>query len=114
MSGALWISAGELSGDLHGALLLQALKSRDPSLDFVGMGGPHLRAAGLSALFATEDLSIMGLTEILGHLPRVLRMLSGMKSALARLRPRALIVIDAPDFHFRLIRIARALRIPVY
>jgi lipid-A-disaccharide synthase len=114
MSGALWISAGELSGDLHGAALLRALRSRDASLDFVGMGGPHLRKAGLSALFATEDLSVMGVTEILGHLPRVLRLLSGMKSAMQRLRPRALIVIDAPEFHFRLIRIARALRIPVY
>jgi lipid-A-disaccharide synthase len=114
MSGALWISAGELSGDIHGAALLQALKFRDGSLNFVGMGGPHLRSAGLSALFATEDLSIMGLTEVIGHLPRVLRMLSGMKSAMARIRPRALIVIDAPDFHFRLIKAACALRIPVY
>ena len=114
MSNTLWISAGEPSGDMHGAVLLQALKSRDSSLDFTGMGGPHLRAAGLSALYAVEDLSIMGLTEILVHLPRVLRMLSGMKAALARIRPRALIVIDAPDFHFRLIRAAHALGIPVY
>ncbi|MDR2075522.1 MAG: lipid-A-disaccharide synthase [Desulfovibrio sp.] len=114
MSDTLWISAGELSGDMHGAALMQALKSRDSSLEFMGMGGPHLRAAGLSSLFAAEDLSVMGLTEVLGHLPRVLRMLSGMKSAMARIRPRALIVIDAPEFHFRLIKIAHALRIPVY
>ncbi len=110
----IWISAGEASGDMHGALLLKALREKDPSLCFAGMGGPALREAGLEALFRTEDLSVMGITEVLGHLPRIFSMLSGIRDALARLRPRAVIVIDAPDFHFRVIKAARALDIPVY
>ncbi|MDR2160944.1 MAG: lipid-A-disaccharide synthase [Desulfovibrio sp.] len=114
MSGALWISAAELSGDMHGALLAQALTALDPSLTLLGTGGPHLRAAGLRCLFAAEDLSVMGIVEVVNRLPRILRMLSAMKVALAQHRPRALIVIDAPDFHFRLIKAARALNIPVY
>ncbi len=110
----LWISAGEVSGDMHGALLLQALRRLDPSLSFTGMGGPHLREAGLEARFRTEDLSVMGITEVVGHLPRIFRMLGELKEAFAAVRPRALIVIDAPDFHFRVIKAARELDIPVY
>ena len=110
----IWISAGEISGDMHGALLLKALRKRDPNLRFIGMGGPHLRAEGLDALFRVEDLSVMGITEVLGHLPRILRMLSGIKEALAREKPSCIVVIDAPDFHFRVIKAARALNIPVY
>jgi lipid-A-disaccharide synthase len=99
---------------MHGALLLHALRKRDATLRCLGMGGPHLRAAGLETFFRTEELCVMGLTEVLGHLPRILRMLADIKSALARERPSALVVIDSPDFHFRLIKAARSLNIPVY
>lgn len=109
-----WISAGESSGDMHGARLLEALRAQAPSSRFMGMGGSELRAAGLETLFCTEDLSVMGITEVLGHLPKIFRMLKAMKAALADRRPDALIVIDAPDFHFRLIKAARTLDIPVY
>ncbi len=111
---ALWISAGELSGDMHGALLLRALQELRPDLHYLGMGGSQLRAAGLEALFRTEDLSVMGFTEVLGHLPRILTMLRNIKQTMARVRPQAVVVIDAPDFHFRVIAAARSLNIPVY
>lgn len=110
----LWLSAGELSGDVHGALLLRELRAARPQLRALGMGGLHMRAAGLNALFRVEDLSVMGITEVIGHLPKILRLLKGIKSALERERPDAVIVIDAPDFHFRVIRAARELGIPVY
>ena len=110
----IWLSAGEVSGDMHGALLLEALRKRAPDLRFIGMGGPSMRAAGLEAFFRSEDLSVMGITEVVGQLPRILRMLSGIKTALAREKPSAVVVIDAPDFHFRVIRAARDLNIPVY
>ena len=113
-SHSIWINAGEVSGDMHGALLLEALRKRGPDLRFIGMGGPHLRAAGLEAFFHSEDLSVMGITEVFGQLPRILRILSGIKKALAREKPSAIILIDAPDFHFRVIKAARALDIPVY
>ena len=110
----IWINAGEPSGDMPGALLLEAMRERDPALRFVGMGGVNLRQSGLEALFRVEDLSVMGITEVLGHMPRIMRMLKDIKAALARVRPDALIVIDAPDFHFKVIRFARELGIPVY
>lgn len=114
MSRTLWINAGELSGDMHGALLLKAIKEKAPDTTFTGMGGPHLREAGLGARFAIEDLSVMGITEVVGHLPRIFRLLSDIKTVLAQTRPAAVIVIDAPDFHFRVIKAARELNIPVY
>ena len=114
MARTLWMSAGELSGDMHGALLLEALRAKDPSLSFTGMGGPHLREAGQEALFSIDALSVMGITEVLGHLPRILGLLSDIKAAMKKARPDAVIVIDAPDFHFRVIKAARELGIPVY
>ena len=109
-----WINTGELSGDMQGALLLKALKKQVPHAHFVGMGGVHLAEAGLDTLFRIEDLSVMGITEVIGHLPKIFRILSGIKAALANIRPEAVIVIDAPDFHFRVIKAAHALGIPVY
>lgn len=109
-----WINTGELSGDMQAALLLKALKKRLPDAKFAGMGGVHLAGAGLDTLFRIEDLSIMGITEVLGHLPTIFRMLAGINAALARIRPAAVIVVDAPDFHFRVIASARELGIPVY
>ena len=109
-----WINTGELSGDMQGALLLNALRKQAPGSHFTGMGGVHLAEAGLEALFRIEDLSVMGITEVFGHLPKIFRMLRDIKAALARVRPDAIIVIDAPDFHFRVIKAARELGIPVY
>jgi len=111
----IWISAGELSGDMHGAGLIAALRKRDPALEFIGMGGPYMaEQAGFSPLFRIEELSVMGVTEVLRQLPRILGLLSRIKKALAARRPRAIIVIDAPSFHFRVIKAARELGIPVY
>ena len=112
---AIWISAGELSGDMHGADLMAALARKAPSLAFIGMGGPHMAAnPAFTPLFRIEELSVMGVTEVLGHLPRILNLLSRIKAGLAAERPRAIIVVDAPSFHFRVIKAARALGIPVY
>ena len=110
----IWINTGEVSGDMHGARLLEALRRREPEASFVGMGGPELHAAGLETLFRVEALSVMGITEVAGHLPKIFRMLKDIKAALAGVRPDAVIVVDAPDFHFRVITAARELNIPVY
>jgi lipid-A-disaccharide synthase len=110
----LWLNAGELSGDMQGALLLEALRRRVPGARFIGMGGVHLAAAGLETLFRVEDLSVMGVTEVLRQLPKIYGLLSDIKKSLTEKRPDALIVIDAPDFNFRVIKAARELGIPVY
>jgi lipid-A-disaccharide synthase len=111
---AVWINTGEISGDMHGALLLKALRAENAALRFMGMGGPAMRAAGFESLFQVEELSVMGFTEVLGHLPKILRLLRNIESKLREERPAALVVVDAPSFHFRLIKMARLLSIPVY
>ena len=73
-----------------------------------------MAAAGVETLFRIESLSVMGVTEVLGHLPKILKLLNMIKATMARMRPSALVVIDAPDFSFRVISIARSLNIPVY
>ncbi len=113
-SGPIWISAGEASGDIHAASLLSALRSIDPGLQAVGMGGPALEAAGCDVRFPMRLISLVGLTEVLSGLPRILRLLGEVKRALTETRPRALILIDCPDFHFRVARMAKTLGIPVY
>ncbi len=110
----VWINAGELSGDMQAAALLTALRERRPGISAVGMGGPNLAAAGQRNLFRVESLSVMGIAEVLTALPRALRMLAAIKKELARLRPDAVILVDAPEFNFRVAKIAHELGIPVY
>ncbi len=110
----IWIGAGEASGDIHAASLLHALQEREPGLRAVGMGGPALTAAGCEVRFPMRLISLVGLTEVLSGLPRILKLLGEVKRALMETRPRALILIDCPDFHFRVARIAKKLGIPVY
>lgn len=108
-----WVNAGELSGDMQGAALLAALRAQNPTLEAVGMGGPLLAAAGQQNLLRVEDLSVMGIAEVLSALPRALRMLARIRTHLACLRPKVVILVDAPEFNFRVARIAHSLGIPV-
>ncbi|PKN10005.1 MAG: lipid-A-disaccharide synthase [Deltaproteobacteria bacterium HGW-Deltaproteobacteria-8] len=113
-TGPLWISAGEASGDIHAASLLAALRTLEPGLQAMGMGGPALTKAGCDVRFPMRLISLVGLTEVLSGLPRILKLLGEVKRALVENRPRALILIDCPDFHFRVARMAKKLGIPVY
>ncbi|MGE4263231.1 MAG: lipid-A-disaccharide synthase [Desulfovibrio sp.] len=113
-SGPVWISAGEASGDIHAATMLSALREVEPGLRALGMGGPALAKAGCDVRFPMRLISLVGLTEVLSGLPRILKLLGQVKRALMETRPRAVILIDCPDFHFRVARIAKKLGIPVY
>jgi len=113
MTDSLWINAGEASGDLHGQLLIRALRQLCPDLSIAGMAGPAMRAEGVVSPLHTEALSVMGLTEILTRLPGIFSMLRGIREELSSRRPGAVVLIDAPEFHFRVARIARSLGIPV-
>ena len=110
----IWINAGELSGDMQAAALLTALREREPELAAIGMGGPNLARAGQKNLFRVESLSVMGIMEVLTALPRAFHMLSRIKKEMARLRPDAVVLVDAPEFNFRVAKIAHGLGIPVY
>jgi len=94
--------AGEDSGDLLGAELIEALRANHPNAKFTGVGGPRMRAAGLDAWHDISELSVMGLAEVLRHLPRLLRLRASLARRLIALRPDAFIGIDAPDFNFGL------------
>ena len=90
--------AGEPSGDALGAALIDALRRRVPQVDCVGIAGPAMRAAGCRALYPAEELAVMGLVEVLAHLPRLLRIRRGLVRQLLADPPDVLVGIDAPDF----------------
>ncbi|HUF72459.1 MAG TPA: lipid-A-disaccharide synthase [Gammaproteobacteria bacterium] len=112
MSGAkapvrIAISAGESSGDTLGAGLIRALKASVPgvgSLDVFGIAGPAMRAAGCEAWYRSEALSVMGLAEVLRHLPRLLRLRSEFAERLLSAPPDVFCGIDSPDFNLPLAR----------
>ena len=109
----IWISAAETSADVHGARLAQALRAQAPTVPLMGMGGPSLRATSFQALFRAEDLSVMGLTEVVSALPRIWKLYREISRALRTHRPQCVVLLDAPDFHFRVARMAHRLKIPV-
>ncbi len=114
MQDAIWISAGEASGDMHGALLARALLARDPEMKLAGMGGPAMAAAGVDLKYGMELISSMGFTEVLATIPRFFRLLGDIRRSLERNRPRAVVVIDCPELNFRVGKIAHKLGIPAY
>lgn len=110
----IWINCGELSGDIQSAELVKALKECGADFEFVGMGGDNLKNQGVRTLFHINELSVMGISEVLEALPRILKLLKRIKLALLQEKPDAIIVTDAPDFNFRIIRMAKKMGIPVY
>ena len=110
----VFISCGEPSGDIHAAELLLALRKHRPDLVCSAMAGPSLRAAGAEELHGIEELSVMGFTEVFSALPRALRLLADIKRHLEATRPAAVILVDAPEFNFRVARIAYSLNVPAY
>lgn len=110
----IWFNVGEASGDLHGAELIKALKKADPTLTFTGMGGPSMAAEGFATRFDMKLISLVGITEILGGLPKILLLLRKLRKTLEEVRPRAIVLVDCPEFNFRVAKMAKKLDIPVY
>jgi lipid-A-disaccharide synthase len=98
------IVAGEISGDRLGAGLIRAVHARRPEVEFVGIGGPAMRSAGCDVWVASEELAVMGLAEVVRHLPRLRRILLDLELRLNTDQPDLYIGIDAPDFNLRLER----------
>lgn len=113
----IFISAGEASGEAYGALLIEELKNRfvtqGRKASFFGMGGPRMVAAGLERLVRAEDVAVMGITEVVRHLPRIYREFRKLKQSIRDRRPSVAVLIDFPDIHFKLAEELHRLGIPV-
>jgi lipid-A-disaccharide synthase len=104
--------AGEASGDTLGADLIAALRERAPGSQFFGVAGPKMQAAGCEVWEPAESLAVMGLFEVLRHLPRLLSLLARIRRRFLAERPDVFVGIDAPDSNLRLARPLRAAGIP--
>lgn len=91
--------AGEASGDILGAGLMQAIRNHCPQVEFIGVGGPLMEAQGLQSYFPMERLAIMGLVEVLGRLPELLARRKRLIATLKQQQPDVFVGIDAPDFN---------------
>jgi lipid-A-disaccharide synthase len=109
----LYVIAGEPSGDLLGGCLMAALRQRTGgAVRFAGIGGPSMIAQGLEPLFPMTELSVMGLAEILPKLPHLMRRGEQTVADIGRLRPAALVTIDAPGFALRVAKRVQPLGLP--
>jgi lipid-A-disaccharide synthase len=104
----LAVIAGEVSGDLLGADLVRALRAHAGGVELVGVGGEALEAEGLRSLFDYSELSIMGFSQVLAKLPKLLLRIRQTAQAIIAARPDALVIIDSPDFTHRVARRVRA------
>jgi lipid-A-disaccharide synthase len=107
------ISAGEASGEMYGAQLIEALLRRNPQLDFFGVGGDRMRAAGCDTVVDARDLSVVGITEILSHLPKIYGLFQHLIKEADERKPDLAIVIDSPAFNWRVARQMKRRGIPV-
>jgi lipid-A-disaccharide synthase len=105
--------AGEASGDQLGAALIRAIRLKNPDTRFAGIGGPLMDAAGMDCWWDSGQLSIMGLFEVINHIPRLLGLRRQLIARVVELKPDVFIGIDAPDFNLGVEKKLRARTIPV-
>lgn len=103
-----YLIAGEPSGDALGAALMAGLKELQPDVDFAGVGGPLMQAQGLDSQFPMDELSVMGLAEVLPKYRALKRRIAECAEAVLAQKPDALITIDSPDFCLRVAKIVKA------
>lgn len=109
----LCIVAGEASGDLHASHVVQALRSREPDLKCFGIGGDRLRKQDMELLYHVRDLAIVGLFNVLRHIPMYRRVMASIETEVERRKPDVVVLVDFPDFNLRLARRLRRLDVPV-
>ena len=105
--------AGEASGDLHGADLLRALRQRAPEVEVSGLGGEHLRAAGMRTVADAREVATVGVVEGIGRLRALVRVYRALTRILRREKPDLCVLIDFPEFNLRIARVARSVGVPV-
>jgi lipid-A-disaccharide synthase len=109
----IFLIAGEASGDFLGAGLMRALKAKHPDIQFSGVGGSRMKEEGLNSLFPMEELSVMGIAEILPKLFSILSRIRQTAHEIVTTKPDAVITIDSPDFCFRVIKKVKARKLSI-
>jgi lipid-A-disaccharide synthase len=109
----IFISAGEASGDLYASRLVEVLKSRHPGAEFFGCAGPRMQAAGVRPIVDQRSLAVVGIVEVIPHIPRILGELNRLVRASAAERPDVAILTDSPSFHLPLARKLRRQGVPI-
>src|SRR6202521_2930827 len=107
------VSAGEASGDLYAALLVEELRRLWPDAAFFGCTGPRLRAAGVQTAVDAASLAVVGLLEVIAHIPRIYGEYRKLLAAVREQKPDLAILTDSPDFHLRVARRLRQQGVPV-
>ena len=108
------VSAGEASGDLYAAGVVNHLSGALPDIHFYGCAGPKLQAAGVEPVIEASELAVVGLAEVAGHLPRIYARYRKLVRFVERNPPVAALLTDSPDFHLRLARHLKRLGVPVF
>jgi lipid-A-disaccharide synthase len=110
---SILIVAGENSGEKHAANLVLQFKKLQPSFNFYGIGGKHMASQGVNLLYSVEDLSVVGIFEVITHLRRIRNIFHQTKKEIIRQRPVAAVLVDSPDFNLRLAKHLKKSSIPV-
>lgn len=110
----VFLSAGEASGDHYGAQLIEALKPHLSNTTFTGLGGTEMEVAGQQRVVRAEDVAVMGITEILRHIPHIYRSYRKLVRSIKANKPDVAILIDFPDVNFRLARHLHRMGVPVF
>ena len=110
---SILIVAGENSGEKHGANLVRQFKRHMPSFTFYGIGGKNMAEQDVSLLYSVEDLAVVGIFEVITHLPRIRNIFNHIKKETIKQRPIAAVLIDSPDFNLRLAKHLKKSSIPV-
>ncbi len=110
----IMFSAGETSGDLHGAALAKGLKAIDPSVELIGFGGPQMASEGVRLLADMRDYSVMGIWEVMKNLKKLFALRNKLIDDMKREKPDLLVLIDYPDFNWRLAAMAKEAGVKVF
>ena len=113
MADSIFISAGEASGEAYGAQLIQAARKLGGGVPFFGLGGPKMRASGCEIVVESHDVAVVGLAEVVCHLPRIYSRYRALLREIDCRKPKAAVLIDFPDFNFKLAKQLHKRGIPV-
>jgi len=107
------ISAGEASGDLYASRVVEALRARLPGAEFFGCAGPRMQTAGVRPIIDQRSIAVVGIVEVVAHIPRIWRQFRTLVRAIPAERPDVAVLTDAPDFHLRLAKKLKRAGVPV-